>query len=209
MANLAITWRSELVARLTACLLILMTIQTIWASPPATLLDGQQQNNCSYVLEVETTCAQFAETSDDISVRFGDSVGNHVIHQKLQYPKPIFKPLSEQKLMVMAEKKPFDRCSFDKFKVEGPCMQADVCYLYFKRIGTDQWRPGYAKIQAIISEDGDVELMSPATEYTFYFRNFLPSHVWFGYNYCDTNAEKNHLASFHEKKYNYVAHKKH
>jgi len=185
-----------------------MAVQTIWASRPASLLEEQQQRNCTYVLEVETTCAQFAETSDNISVRFGDSVGNHVIHQHLKYHEPVFKPLSEQKLVSISEKKPFDRCSFDKFKVEGPCMKADVCYLYFKRIGTDQWRPGYAKIQAIFSEASEIEMKFPS-EYTFYFRNFLPSHVWFGYNYCDTHPEKNHLASFHEKKHNYNAHKKH
>lgn len=207
MASLSIRTRSEILARLTTCLLILVTVQPIWANPPATLPDGERKGNCSYVLEVETTCAPFAETSDNISVRFGDSAGNHVIHKKLKYSKPVFKPLSEQKLMGLTEKKPFDRCSFDKFKVEGPCMQADVCYLYFKRVGTDQWRPGYAKIQAIVSEDGEVELMSPASEYTFYFRNFLPSHVWFGYNYCD-NAEKHHLASLQEKKHNFIAHKK-
>eukprot|EP01018_Ginkgo_biloba_P019897 Gb_33702 [translate_table: standard] len=161
--------------------LVLLFAIPIWARPPATMLPGQQKGNCSYAVEIETTCAASAETADHIGVRFGDSEGNHVVAKHLSHPKPIFNP-REGKQNQWTKYKPFDRCAIDRYEVEGPCMQRGICYLYLKRVGSDEWRPGWAKV---LSKRGD-GLVAPASD-TFYFRMFLPSNVWFGFDYCDLN----------------------
>eukprot|EP01018_Ginkgo_biloba_P019898 Gb_33696 [translate_table: standard] len=191
MSSILISVRTIMTATLVAFLLLLV-VQPIWARKPASLLPGQQQGNCSYTVEIETTCAPFAETEDHISLRFGDSAGNHVIAKHLKHPKwPVSKPRIEgEQKEKRVNHKPFERCGLDKFKVKGPCMQADACYLYLKRIGSDKWRPGYAKVHRA-NEDGSIISSSGK----FYFRTFLPGHVWFGYDYCNAHQ----LPSHHKK----------
>nr|ABK21987.1 unknown [Picea sitchensis] len=169
-----------------AFILLLLLAVPIWARPPlATMLPGQQKGNCSYAVEIETTCAPSAETADQVGVRFGDPLGNHVVAAHLKHPAPVFNPgLGHQKQGgTHVQYKAFDRCAIDRFEVEGPCMQRGICYLYLKRVGADDWRPGWAKVLCK-HKDG---LLAPASD-MFYFRTFLPSNVWFGFDYCDTDG---------------------
>lgn len=171
-------------------ILLLLLAVPIWARPPlATMLPGQQKGSCSYAVEIETTCAPSAETADQVGVRFGDSLGNHVVAAHLKHPEPVFNPrlnptFGHQKQSGShVQYRAFDKCSIDKFEVEGPCMQRGICYLYLKRVGTDDWRPGWAKV---LSKHRNGVLVAASD--MFYFRTFLPSNVWFGFDYCDTDG---------------------
>ncbi|GLJ24167.1 hypothetical protein SUGI_0461040 [Cryptomeria japonica] len=169
---------------MSALILLLFVTPILATRPPATMLPGQQKGNCTYAVEIETTCAPSAATADHVGVRFGDSEGNHVVAKNLKHPEPIWNPRMgrENKDKQWNNYQPFDKCAIDRFEVEGPCMQRGICYLYLKRVGADEWRPGWAKVLHKKS-DG---VVSPVSD-TFYFRMFLPSNVWFGFDYCDEN----------------------
>jgi len=117
-------------------------------------------------------------------VRFGDSDGNHVIAKHLTHAQPVFNPGLGQKHKSKQwnNYRPFEKCAIDRFEVEGPCMKKCICNLYFKRVGADERRPGWAKVL----RKNPNGLVSPASD-TFYFRMLLPSNVWFGFDYCDMN----------------------
>lgn len=72
---------------------------------------------------------------------------------------------------------PFQACTVDEFQVIGDCVESSICYLYLKLIGTDDWRPGFAQIRVT----GGDHLNSRY----FYFRRYLPRHVWHGFDTCD------------------------
>ncbi|XP_057981087.1 embryo-specific protein ATS3-like [Malania oleifera] len=126
--------------------------------------------NCSYSIEIETTCAPSAETTDHVSARFSDSAGNLVIAKHLTHPKLVVAPKHGLKKPGAAYNG-FGRCSIDMFRARGSCMSHWVCSLYLKRIGADGWRPGWVKVL----HQRDSGLAVPIS-YTFYFRKFLPEN---------------------------------
>ena len=71
----------------------------------------------------------------------------------------------------------FERCSSDTFQVNGPCTY-QICHVAFYRSGMDGWKPESIKIYGYNS--------SPVT---FYYNTFVPSGVWFGYDYCSKTAQ--------------------
>lgn len=53
----------------------------------------------------------------------------------------------------------FERCVIDMFEASGTCMKQGVCSLYLKKVGSDNWRPGWVK--ALHQEDiGHLEPVS-------------------------------------------------
>ncbi|KAK4835353.1 hypothetical protein QYF36_008756 [Acer negundo] len=132
--------------------------------------------------QVETTCAVSAETTDHISLRFSDSKGNLIIVKHLKNPKLIIAPKNGVKKPVGGGG--FQRCSTDMFEVNGgACMEQSVCALYLKRVGSDEWRPGWVKV--FHQDNGGRQVQ---VSYTFYFRTFVPENVWFGFDYCHSRV---------------------
>ena len=123
------------------------------------------QRNCSYSIEIETTCAPSAETRDHISVRFSDAKGNLVIVKHLKNPKLLYAPKNGPKKQG-GTYNGFGRWAIDLFEASGPCVSDKVCSLYLKKVGSDAWRPGWVKVHQ--QEGGHVVQVS----YMFYFRTF-------------------------------------
>ncbi|KAJ0102133.1 hypothetical protein Patl1_06212 [Pistacia atlantica] len=138
-----------------------------------------QGNICSYSIEIETSCAAAAETTDHISVRFSDSAGNLIIVKHLKNPKLLYAPKNGGKKQGGG----LQRCSINMFNANGACMKKSVCALYVKRVGSDEWRPGWIKV-VHQEENGRAVPVS----YTFYFRKFVPENVWFGFDYCHSRV---------------------
>lgn len=150
----------------------------------------ESQKNCSYSIEIETTCAASADTKDHVSVRFSDSSGNLIIVKPLKNPKLLYAPKGFRKHGT-GSYGGFGRCSVDMFEASGPCMQG-VCSLYFKKVGSDDWRPGWVKV---LHKVGDGHLVP--VSYVFYFRIFVPGNVWYGFDYCHSKERfMPHVASF-------------
>ncbi|KAI3854402.1 hypothetical protein MKX03_031533 [Papaver bracteatum] len=139
--------------------------------------ESTMKENCSYTIIIQTTCAHGAETSNNVSIRFGDIKSNdivvkHLNSKHMRQVDPLQPDVYDEKL-----KKPFQMCTVDEFRVTGPCVKSPVCYLYLKSMGDDKWRPGLAQVRV----SGASHLSS--TE--FYFRRYLPQHVWHGKDRCD------------------------
>ena len=145
---------------------------------------GHGQKNCTYVVTVQTTCKKGADTSDHVSIRFGDRNSNDVVVQHLNTKHVTrldpLKPaagLDDDDAPI----KPFQTCTVDEFQLTGQCVDSPICYLYLKLVGTDDWRPGFVQIRVL---DGRDHLSS---EY-FYFQRYLPRHVWYGSDLCDNEV---------------------
>ncbi|PON91516.1 Embryo-specific [Trema orientale] len=139
------------------------------------------QRNCSYSIEIETTCAPSAETRDRVSVRFTDAKGNLIIVKHLKNPKLLYAPKNGSKRRGGVYSG-FGRCAIDMFEASGLCVSDKVCSLYLKKFGSDEWRPGWVKVHQ--QEGGHVVHDS----YMFYFRTFVPENVWYGFNYCHSKG---------------------
>ncbi|KAL5800142.1 hypothetical protein ACOSQ4_033026 [Xanthoceras sorbifolium] len=162
----------NLLMRNTNILIIIILSITI---PPLAKANQISQTNCSYSIQIETTCAPSAETTDHISLRFSDPTGNLIIVKHLKNPKLIYVP----KNGVNKPGGGLQRCSIAMFEASGACMKQSVCALYLKRVGSDGWRPGWVKV--FHQEKGGREVQ---ISYNFYFRRFVPQNVWFGFDYC-------------------------
>lgn len=134
------------------------------------------QGNCSYVVTVETSCTKDAGTSNHISLRFGDSRNDVLVHP-LNSRKVKRVDRMDRDVLDDVPRRPFQPCSVDEFQADGPCVDTNICYLYLKSTGSDDWRPGFAHVRVM----DEAHLNS---DY-FYFRRYLPRHVWHGYDLCD------------------------
>ncbi|CAL0302725.1 unnamed protein product [Lupinus luteus] len=145
-----------------------------------TLVVPEQKKNCTYFITIETTCTWGAETSNHVSLRFGDTNSNDILVKHLN-SKHIRKvdPLEPEVLDDMP-RKPFQACMVDQFYVTASCVESPICYLYLKLIGKDDWRPGFAQVRVL-------EISDLSSGY-FYFRRYLPRHVWHGSNVCDSEV---------------------
>ncbi|XP_057955845.1 embryo-specific protein ATS3A-like isoform X2 [Malania oleifera] len=132
---------------------------------------------CNYTITIETTCAAGAETSNHVSLRFGDAKSNDVVVHHLNSKRvtqvdPFFPAELDG-----APVKPFRACSVDEFQVSGGCVESPVCYLYLKLVGTDDWRPGFAQVRAAAGNH--------LSSNYFYIRRYLPRNAWHGLDMCD------------------------
>ncbi|KAL5581136.1 hypothetical protein UlMin_013578 [Ulmus minor] len=144
-----------------------------------TLIAPNNKENCSYLVTIETTCTKGAETSNHISLRFGDTNSNDVLvkHLNSKHVRQV-DPLEPMVLDDIA-RKPFQACTVDQFQVKGQCVIYPICYVYLKLSGKDDWRPGFVQVRLL--EMGGNNLNSKY----FYFRRYLPRHVWHGIDLCD------------------------
>ncbi|RDX87547.1 Embryo-specific protein ATS3A, partial [Mucuna pruriens] len=138
------------------------------------------KKNCTYVITIETTCTWGAETSNRVSLRFGDTNSNGILvrHLNSKHLKKV-DPLEPEVLDDMA-RQPFQACMVDQFEVTAPCVESPICYLYLKLIGNDDWRPGFAQVRVL---EG-----SHLSSDFFYFRRYMPRHVWHGSDVCDSQV---------------------
>ncbi|XWS53213.1 hypothetical protein CRYUN_Cryun11dG0138600 [Craigia yunnanensis] len=140
-------------------------------------LPQNMKRNCTYTVTIQTKCTKGADTSDHVSLRFGDTKSNDIVVQHLN-SKHVRKVDPLQPVVLDdIPRKPFQACSVDEFQVRGQCVESPVCYLYLKLSGNDDWRPGFAQVEA-------VEESHLSSRY-FYFRRYLPRNVWHGYDFCD------------------------
>ncbi|KAK9279041.1 hypothetical protein L1049_013719 [Liquidambar formosana] len=140
-------------------------------------LSTEKKKNCTYTVTIETTCTRGAETSNHVSLRFGDTKSNDILvrHLNSKHVKSL-DPL-EPVVLNDVPKKPFQACEVDEFQVTGQCVESPICYLYLKLAGTDDWRPGFAQVRVL-------EGSHLSSDY-FYIRRYLPRHVWHGSDICD------------------------
>ncbi|XP_011622482.1 embryo-specific protein ATS3B isoform X1 [Amborella trichopoda] len=122
------------------------------------------ENTCSYTVKIKTSCSSVSYTRDQISLVFGDAYKNQVYVPRLDDPSS----------------GTFERCSTDTFNLRGPCSYR-ICYLYLNRYGQDGWRPEWVKIYKPSSD----------TPVTFYYDEFIPFDVWYGFNLCSSTPHPN------------------
>ncbi|KAF8039872.1 hypothetical protein BT93_B2169 [Corymbia citriodora subsp. variegata] len=138
---------------------------------------SRNKNNCTYAITIETTCTNGAETSDHVAVRFGDTNSTDIVVRRLNAKRfRTLDPLQPAAPLDDVPRKPFQACAVDEFRVVGECVKSPICYLYLKLAGSDDWRPGFAKVQVL-------EGPHLSSEY-FYFRRYLPRRVWHGSDSC-------------------------
>ncbi|XP_030473290.1 embryo-specific protein ATS3B-like [Syzygium oleosum] len=130
------------------------------ALPSFNLSYIQKVGSCSYTVVIATSCSSPSYTRDQISIAFGDAYGNQIYAPRLDDPST----------------RTFEGCSSDTFEINGPCAY-QICYVYFYRSGPDGWKPDSVEIY------GD---NSKAVK--FYYRTFIPSDIWYGFNLCNSAA---------------------
>ncbi|KAK6142059.1 hypothetical protein DH2020_013888 [Rehmannia glutinosa] len=135
--------------------------------------------NCTYLVAIETTCTKGAETSNHVSLRFGDAKSNQILvhHLNSKHAKRV-DPLEPQ-VLDDVPRKPFQACMVDQFRVTGQCVESPICYLFLRLAGDDDWRPGFALIRVVEPDKSHLSSKS------FYFRRYLPRRVWHGSDFCD------------------------
>ncbi|XP_018818856.1 embryo-specific protein ATS3A-like [Juglans regia] len=140
-------------------------------------LPPETKNNCTYAVTIETTCTKGAETSNHVSLRFGDTNSNDILvrHVNSKHVRRV-DPL-EPDVLDDVPRKPFQACVVDEFEVKGQCVKSPICYLYLKLTGADDWRPGFAQVRVL-------EGSHLSSDY-FYFRVYLPRNAWHGFDVCD------------------------
>nr|XP_043635317.1 embryo-specific protein ATS3A-like [Erigeron canadensis] len=140
----------------------------------------KEKRNCTYAITIETTCTKGADTSNHVSIRFGDSTSNDILVHSLnsKHVKRL-DPLEPQVLNDVPIK-PFEACTIDQFQHSSKCVKSPVCYIYLKLTGKDDWRPGFVQIRVF---EG-----SHLSSNYFYIRRYLPRNVWHGIDACDTKV---------------------
>lgn len=143
-------------------------------------LSTKKKEKCTYFVTIETTCTKGAETSNHVSLRFGDENSNDILvhHLNSKHFRKV-DPLDPQVLDDIP-RKPFQSCMIDQFQVTGQCVKSPICYLYLKLAGNDDWRPGFAQVQVLEGPH--------FSSNTFYFRRYLPRRVWHGSDLCETQV---------------------
>ncbi|KAI9074756.1 hypothetical protein K1719_043288 [Acacia pycnantha] len=130
-----------------------------------TLTSSQPQQkdlngNCSYLINIYTSCYSPRRTRDHISLAFGDKYGNQVYVPRLdEFPSATLA-----------------RCEIEVVHVTGPCT-SQICYMYIYRSGGDGWKP----------HDITVSGNFPESAY-FFLHTLIPNHAWYGFNYCNTTS---------------------
>ncbi|XP_022753854.1 embryo-specific protein ATS3A-like [Durio zibethinus] len=140
-------------------------------------LPQSMKRNCTYRVTIQTTCTKGADTSDHVSLRFGDTKSNDIVVRHLNSKHVREMDPLQPVVLDDIPRKPFQVCLVDEFQVRGQCVESPVCYLYLKLSGNDDWRPGFAQVEAL-------EESHLSSRY-FYFRRYLPRNVWHGSDFCD------------------------
>ncbi|KAL5758243.1 hypothetical protein ACOSP7_020854 [Xanthoceras sorbifolium] len=117
----------------------------------------QNKGGCSYTVKIKTSCSSTKYTRDQISLSFGDAYGYQVYAPRLDDPSS----------------RAFEKCSTDMYTINGPCTY-QVCYLYLYRSGYDGWKPESVTVSGYYTNT-----------ITFYYNTWIPSDIWYGFNYCN------------------------
>uniref|UniRef100_A0A5B7BG44 Uncharacterized protein n=1 Tax=Davidia involucrata TaxID=16924 RepID=A0A5B7BG44_DAVIN len=143
-------------------------------------LPPKNKENCTYAITIETTCTKGADTSNHVSLRFGDTKSNDIVVHHLNTKHVRWVDPLQPEVLDDVPKKPFQACLIDQFQVTGQCVESPICYLYLKLTGNDDWRPGFVQVRVL-------EGSHLSSKY-FYFRRYLPRHVWHGSDVCDSEV---------------------
>ncbi|KAK9065908.1 hypothetical protein SSX86_015310 [Deinandra increscens subsp. villosa] len=157
---------------------VMITQHLALASRVTLPLHPKNKRNCTYAITIETTCTEGADTSNHVSIRFGDSNSNDILVHRLNSKHVKRLDPLEPQVLGDVPIKPFEACTIDQFEHTSKCVQSPVCYLYLKLTGDDDWRPGFAQIRVFEGPH--------LTSNYFYFRRYLPRNVWHGVDACDT-----------------------
>ncbi|KAL5833058.1 hypothetical protein ACOSQ3_016732 [Xanthoceras sorbifolium] len=148
-----------------ACCMLFLALFAAGQNVPT----SKDKGNCTYAVTIETTCPEGAETSSPVSLRFGDADSNEILVRRLNTNYV-------RKVDPTSPAVPFQACNEDEFQVTGPCVKSQICYLYLKLVGADDWRPGSAKVRAI-------EAYHHSSK-NFSFRRDMPRRSWYGLDMC-------------------------
>ncbi|KAL7173558.1 hypothetical protein ACSBR2_032926 [Camellia fascicularis] len=136
------------------------------------------RENCTYAVTIET-CTKGAETSNNVSLRFGDTNSNDILVKHLNSKHVRWLDPLEPQFLDDVQRKPFQACMVNQFQITAQCVESPICYLYLKLTGDDDWQPGFAQVRVL---EGNSHLSSNY----FYFCQYLPPrHVWHGLDLCD------------------------
>ncbi|GFZ20552.1 hypothetical protein Acr_28g0012570 [Actinidia rufa] len=149
----------------------------VFGSGSYSYIYGISFGNCTYAVTIETTCTKGADTSNYVSLRFGDTNSNDILVKHLNSKHLRWVDPLQPQVLDDVPRKPFQACMVDQFQIRGQCVESPVCYLYLKLTGDDNWRPGFVQVQVL---EG-----SHLSSNYFYFRRYLPRHVWHGSDLCD------------------------
>lgn len=127
------------------------------ATPSATTTGTQEVGSCTYTVVFTTSCSSPSYTRDRISLAFGDAYGSQVYASRLDDPSS----------------GAFEACSTDTYDISGSCTY-DVCYLYVYRSGYDGWKLKSVEVYGYHRRS-----------VSFYYNTFIPSDVWYGFDYCN------------------------
>ncbi|XP_023007330.1 embryo-specific protein ATS3A-like [Cucurbita maxima] len=139
-------------------------------------LASTHEKACMYAVTVETTCTKGADTSNHVSLRFGDTNSNDIVVGHLNSKHVRRVDSLEPQVLDDMPRKPFQACMVDHFQVTAKCVTSPICYLYLKVAGADDWRPGFVHVRLLESPH--------LSSNNFYFRRVLPRHVWHGLDTC-------------------------
>ncbi|KAI9107479.1 hypothetical protein K1719_021516 [Acacia pycnantha] len=120
--------------------LLFIVIVVGFSQAEETLISSQPQqkdsnDNCSYHLNIETSCFSPSHTRDHISLVFGDKYGHEVYVPRLdEFPSATL-----------------GRCTLSFVDFTGPCT-SQICYLYFYRIGSDGYSSHAITVSGNFSE---------------------------------------------------------
>lgn len=118
-----------------------------------------------------------AETSNHVSLRFGDTNSNEIVVSHLNTKLKV-DPLQPE-VVDYVPRRPFQACMVDQFVVIAPCVDSPICRLYLKMMGSDDWRPGFAQVRVLGASS------SHLSSDFFRFPQFMPRYVWHGADACD------------------------
>ncbi|XP_031384591.1 embryo-specific protein ATS3A-like isoform X2 [Punica granatum] len=174
MGSMKISKKAWLFVSCVALLILLAGGETI---------SSEEKGRCTYIITVQTSCTNGAETSSPVSLRFGDANSTDILIRRLntKHAKQLdpLQPDHHRPLEDDADPIPvklFQACSVDEFQVASGCVESPICYLYLKLVGADDWRPGSARV--------DVIERAGLSSQQFRFRRFLPRRAWHGSDLC-------------------------
>ncbi|KAJ9565154.1 hypothetical protein OSB04_001120 [Centaurea solstitialis] len=118
-------------------MLSMVVVQTMFsekfalASSRASIpLHSDAKRNCTYAITVKTTCTKGADTTNHVSIRFGDSDSNDIfVHRLNSKHVKRLDPLEPQVLDDVPIK-PFQACTIDQFEHRCYCVEIHLCVIY-------------------------------------------------------------------------------
>ncbi|XP_015057982.1 embryo-specific protein ATS3A-like isoform X3 [Solanum pennellii] len=173
-------FRITLIIFIISTFIFLASGSEVSIKPTSDGLSTKKKEKCTYFVTTETTCTKGADTTNHVSLRFGDENSNDILVHHLNSKHVRRVDQLEPQVLDDIPRKPFQSCMVDQFQVIGQCVKSPICYLYLKLAGNDDWRPGFAQVQVLQGPHFSSNM--------FYFRRYLPRRVWHGLDLCETQV---------------------